>query len=94
MDDEYFKNPHRLPLNVSGPWYTTGQRSSSPASGDSELEWVGDCLWCGTPEYEAPTLLAPFDETYTETHFVRQPLISREVEQAIQAAKVCCTNGT
>lgn len=35
-------------------------------------------------------MFAPFDDTYTDTYFVRQPSTSEEIEQAIMAARVCC----
>jgi hypothetical protein len=54
------------------------------------MEWSGDCMWCGAPEAEAPSLLAPFDDTHTNTYFVRQPATPEEVDQAISAAPVCC----
>lgn len=91
METDFFQHPRRFPKNAPGPFYTTGHecRRDSP---DSPLEWCGDCLWCGAPEAEAPTLFAPFDATYTDTYFVRQPVTDEEVTAAILSTTVCCTS--
>ena len=91
MDPSCFQHPLRFPLNVNGPFYTTGQLSGHHVDPNTPRRWCGNCLWCGAPEAEAPTLFAPFDETYTETYFIRQPETPEEVDQAVSAAKVCCT---
>ena len=48
----------------------------------------GDCLWCGAPQAEAPTFFAPFDDTYTDTYFVAQPVTPEVKEQTIMPARV------
>gem|GEM_PF-4238285 len=88
-DQDDFVNPRRFPKNVEGPFYTTGCISKSD---NGDPEWCGDCLWCGAPEAEAPTLLAPLDDSNLDTYFVRQPESSEEVDQAINAMKVCCVD--
>jgi hypothetical protein len=45
---------------------------------------------CGTPETEAPDLLAILDDDNVDTYFVRQPAAPDEVERACRAAQVCC----
>jgi len=90
MNADYFRHPRRFPDNVVGPFYTTGHPRGSADDPDSPLGWCGDCLWCGAPEAEAPTLYAPFDETYTVTYFVRQPSTPEETQGAIASALVCC----
>jgi hypothetical protein len=90
MKEEWFVHPNRFPQNVDGPFYTTGGRSTVSTTPEGEPVWGGDCLKCGLPEVEAPTLLAPFDDTFTDTYFVRQPSTPEEVEQAINAIRVCC----
>jgi hypothetical protein len=92
METTYFKHPLRFPKNADGPFYTTGHQSRETDALDSPMVWCGDCLWCGAPEAEAPTLFAPFDDTYTDTHFVRQPSTPEETEQAIMSARVCCVS--
>lgn len=90
METPYFKHPFRFPKNADEPFYTTGHESRETVGRDSAMVWRGDCLWCGAPEGEAPDLLAPFDDTYTDTYFVRQPSTPEETEQAIRSARVCC----
>jgi len=90
METTYFKHPLRFPKNVDGPFYTTGHQGRATDDPTSPTVWCGDCLWCGAPEAEAPTLFAPFDDTYTNTYFVRQPSTPEELEQAIMSALVCC----
>ncbi|MCA9248497.1 MAG: ferredoxin [Planctomycetales bacterium] len=92
METTYFKHPLRFPKNVDGPFYTTGHQSRETDAPDSSMVWRGDCLWCGAPEAEAPTLFAPFDDTYKDTYFVRQPSTPEETEQAIMSAHVCCVS--
>ena len=41
---------------------------------------TGQCLACGTPEAEAPMLLAPLAADNWDTYFVRQPETLEEVE--------------
>ena len=52
---------------------------------------TGDCMACGTPEWEAPDLLAPLDDENPYTYFVKQPITPEEIERACQAIEVCCT---
>jgi hypothetical protein len=91
MDPSCFRHPLRFPLNVSGPFYTTGQLTSHHVDPNTPRRWCGNCLWCGAPEAEAPTLFAPFDESYKDTYFIRQPQTPEEIDQAVSAARVCCT---
>ena len=90
MKESYFKHPLRFPKNADGPFYTTGHQCHNSDAPSSPMVWCGDCLWCGAPEAEAPALFAPFDDSYTDTYFVRQPSTTEETGQAIQAALVCC----
>ena len=92
METAYFKHPLQFPDNAEGPFYTTGHLARATIDPTSPLVWCGDCLWCGAPEAEAPTLFAPFDDTYTNTYFVRQPSTPEETEQAIMSARVCCVS--
>ena len=92
MTTTYFNHPCRFPGNVDGPFYTTGQLGRMSDNPDSPTVWCGDCLWCGAPEAEAPSLFAPFDDTYTDTYFIRQPLTPEETTQAVMAARVCCVS--
>lgn len=79
-EDDYFEHPQRFELNVPGPFYTTGQDGRS------------DCLDCGAPEMEAPTLLAPDEERGGDTYFARQPTSAVEIEQACVALECCCAS--
>lgn len=92
METTYFKHPLRFPKNADGPFYTTGHQRCEKDALNSPMVWCGDCLWCGAPEAEAPTLFAQFDDTYTDTYFVRQPSTPEETEQAIMSALVCCVS--
>lgn len=53
---------------------------------------TGGCTACGTPESEAPDLLAPLTEENWDTYFVRQPATPEEIERACCAVEVCCLN--
>ena len=53
---------------------------------------TGECMACGAPEDEAPTLLEPFAPEDLDTYFVRQPETAQEIEQACRALQVCCVN--
>jgi hypothetical protein len=53
---------------------------------------TGECLFCGTPEHEAPDLLAPLTEDNSDTYFLRQPVTPEEVERACAAIEVCCVD--
>ena len=53
---------------------------------------TGKCLACGTPEAEAPELLAPLEGDNYDTYFIRQPQSGAEIEQACRAAEVCCVS--
>lgn len=90
METDYFHHPRRFPKNAPGPFYTTGHECRRDDSPNSPLEWCGDCLWCGAPEAEAPSLFAPFDDTYTDTYFVRQPENDDELAAAVSSTAVCC----
>jgi hypothetical protein len=92
MESTHFEHPLRFPGNAEGPFYTTGHQCRATNDPASPTVWRGDCLWCGAPEAEAPTLFAPFDDTYTDTYFVRQPSTLDETEKAIMAARVCCVS--
>ncbi len=85
MDDDYFQHPKRFPKNVPGAFYTVGHISQ-------EGTWCGQCLSCGVPEAEAPTLLAPLEDGNSDTYFVRQPETEDEIEQACSAIEVCCAD--
>lgn len=61
----------RQPLNAPGPFYVSD----------------ADCISCGAPEAEAPTLIASDD---AGCYFKRQPTTRREVDQAIAAKAVAC----
>ena len=52
----------------------------------------GNCLACGTPEEEAPELLAPLEGQNFTTYFVKQPETAEEVEHACLAIRVCCVD--
>jgi len=52
----------------------------------------GDCMACDLPETEAPSLLAELNENNYDTYFVKQPETKEEIEQAIDACKICCVN--
>lgn len=97
MKDEFnentvFQHPRRFPKNAEGAFYTLGTLCKPPEGSDHPPEWCGDCLWCGAPENEAPELFAPFDETYTDTYFKRQPETHEELARAIESSKVCCVD--
>ncbi len=83
MGDKYFEHPKRFPKNVPGPFYSTGDL-------DISGQWCGDCLFCGIPESEAPSLLAPLTDSNLDTYFIRQPVTDEEIDQACWAIKVCC----
>ena len=85
MDDEHFIHPGRFPKNAPGPFYTLGDIQKDGT-------WCGQCLSCGVPESEAPTLLAPLTDTNSDTYFLRQPETEDEVEQACAAIEVCCVD--
>ena len=53
---------------------------------------MGLCLFCGTPEAEAPDLLAPLTEENGTTYFLRQPETAEEAEQACGALRMCCVD--
>ena len=61
----------RQPLNAPGPFCVSD----------------GDCIACGAPEAEAPTLIASDD---AGCYFKRQPATRKEVEQAIAAMAAAC----
>jgi hypothetical protein len=49
----------------------------------------GECITCGAPEAEAPTLMS-FDEEANSCYFKRQPATLEELNQAIRAVWVSC----
>lgn len=53
---------------------------------------TGECMSCGTPEGEAPDLLAPLSDENSDTYFVKQPSTAEEVERACRAVEVCCVD--
>lgn len=63
----------RFHLNVAGPFYVEG----------------GNCIACGAPEHEAPTLMSHEEPGY-HCYFKKQPETPEEVEQAINAVRVSC----
>ena len=75
-----FEHPRRFRRNVSGPFYTLGSAEA------------GDCLFCGTPEDAAPSLLHELDDDDYNTYFVRQPDTPEEVEAACSAIESCCVS--
>ena len=85
MTNDYFQHRSRFPNNAPGAFYTLGDITSDGT-------WCGQCLSCGAPENEAPTLLAPLSETNSDTYFVRQPETEEEIEQACRALEVCCVD--
>jgi hypothetical protein len=85
MKNDYFKHPDRFPKNAPGPFYTLGYKYENGA-------WCGQCLSCGIPETEAPSLLAPLTDENSDTYFVRQPETDDELEQACSAIEVCCVD--
>lgn len=83
MTENYFQNPQRFPLNVEGPFYTTGHPNY-------EGGMTGDCLACEAPEHEAPELLAALTQENFDTYFIRQPTTPHEIDVACNAMRVCC----
>jgi hypothetical protein len=78
-------------------------RSMASCSGSSPRAAEGDfytipenCITCGGPHVEAPTLLdwheKGADSTYTHCIFNRQPTTPEELEAAIRAMKASCVN--
>ena len=65
--------PEPTPLNAPGPFYVGRD----------------ECIQCGAPEAEAPSLMA-FDDYRGSCYFVRQPATPAETEQAIRAVCVSC----
>jgi hypothetical protein len=85
MTNENFLHPKRFPKNAPGSFYTLGDVGR-------DGKWCGQCLSCGAPEAEAPTLLAPLTDTDPDTYFLRQPETAEEFEQACSAIEVCCVD--
>ena len=83
LEDKFEVKRH--PKNADGDFYTTGHL-------DTEGEWCSDCLFCGLPQKEAPDLIAPIDESNTDTYFLRQPKSPEELERAIASTEVCCVD--
>jgi ferredoxin len=66
--------PHeRTPKNVPGPFYVIKD----------------ECIACGAPEAEAPTLMA-FDDDAGSCYFRRQPSDPAETDRAIRAVWASC----
>lgn len=61
-----------------------------PQNAPGPFYGIGGCTACGTPESEAPDLLAALTDDNWETYFVRQPATPAEVERACRAVEVCC----
>jgi hypothetical protein len=76
---------NRLPKNIEGDFYATGSICTNGT-------WMSDCTACGLPEYEAPNLLAELNDLNLDTYFIKQPETAGEIEQAISASDVCCTD--
>ena len=91
MTHEYFHHPCRFPKNVAGPFYSTGVEEKPANGAAGPACWSANCLVCEAPEEAAPELLAPLCNGNLDTYFVRQPVTSEEIAQAIQAIRVCCT---
>ena len=85
MQKVYYIHPKRFPKNVDGPFYTVGDQ-------DKDGIWCGDCLSCGTPELEAPSLLAPLTDENGDTYFFKQPETEEEIEMACNAINSCCVS--
>ncbi|UOD28048.1 ferredoxin [Massilia violaceinigra] len=83
MERDFYRHPERFPGNADGPFYTTGYQLDDGT-------WCGDCMFCGTPEMAAPTLLSPVTGEDANTYFVRQPSTAEEIEQACEAIDACC----
>jgi len=75
---------NRYPNNVTGDFYTEGY--------ELDGEWYGVCTACGLPEMEAPDLLAPLDESNSNTYFKKQARTEAEVQRAIAALEICCVD--
>lgn len=85
MQRDYYIHPNRFPLNVEGAFYTLGMQFKDGA-------WCAECMSCGTPEVEAPKLLATFSEECADTYFIRQPETDEEIILACNALNVCCVD--
>jgi hypothetical protein len=85
MDDTYHQHPQRFPKNAPGPFYTLGDTGKDGS-------WCSQCMACGIPEGEAPTLLAPLTDENSDTYFARQPETDEEIERACMAIEVCCVD--
>jgi hypothetical protein len=85
MQLNYYTHPNRFPLNVEGAFYTLGMQFKDGT-------WCGECMSCGTPEVEAPQLLATFSDECSDTYFIRQPETDEEVIVACNALNVCCVD--
>ncbi|WP_124543806.1 ferredoxin [Piscinibacter terrae] len=72
-------------MRAPGPFYTLGDVMQDGT-------WCGQCLSCGVPEAQAPSLLAPLTDTNSDTYFLRQPETEEEIEQACRAIEVCCVD--
>lgn len=83
MPRDYYIHPNRFPMNVEGAFYTLGMQREDGT-------WCGECMSCGTPEGEAPTLLASSSDECSDTYFIRQPETDEEIEMACNALNICC----
>jgi ferredoxin len=63
----------RTPSNVPGPFYVAKD----------------ECITCGAPEAEAPSLIRHDDE-HGSCYFYRQPDSADDTHRAIRALAVCC----
>jgi hypothetical protein len=64
MQCDYYIHPNRFPKNADGAFYTLGSQRQDGT-------WCGECLSCGVPEDQAPTLLAPLTDENSDTNVTR-----------------------
>src|SRR5262245_57769986 len=69
-------NYSRHPKNASGPFYVLNDQ----------------CIASGAPEAEAPDLMAHSDHPFYHCYFSRQPSTPAELERAMSAVIVSCSN--
>jgi len=67
------KQMRRTPANVEGHFYVEADQ----------------CISCGAPEAEAPSLIR-FDDVHQSCFFYRQPADAEDTYRAISAVAVCC----
>jgi hypothetical protein len=74
----------RLTIDTTNPRF--------PKNAPGPFYTTGECLACIRPEAAAPTLLAPLDDSNSDTYFVRQPETPQEIEMACRAVLSCCVS--